>query len=91
MMTGPIGKAAIKWGVAEVERTLQSVSVTTGPAEGPGVYDVLFTNTKGVVVPAGVVEEILKKVTPVAEYRRENGLYVADVKLSVFHRQGPSP
>ena len=55
------------------------------------MYDVLFTNTKAVIVPAGEVEKVLAMVKPVAEYRRKDGLYVADVKLSGFHRQGQSP
>ena len=90
-MKGSRGKAAIKWGVADVERTLQSVSTTTGPEDGPGLYDVLFNNKKCVVVPPGIVEKILASVTPVAEYKRDGGLYTADVELSVFHRQGQRP
>jgi len=35
------------------------------------------------------VAEILKRVTPVAQYAREGNLYVGDVILSGFARQGP--
>ena len=63
LMTGTRGKAAIKWGVADVERPLQSVSATTGPPDGPGVYDMIFSNTKAVVVPAGAMEMILATIT----------------------------
>ena len=59
LMTGTLGKAAIKWGVADVERPLQSVSATTGPPDGPGVYDMIFSNKKAVIVPAGAMEKIL--------------------------------
>ena len=50
--------------------------------------EVLFTNRRAVVVPAGFVEEILKQVTPVLEYNRVGNLYLAKVKLSSFARQG---
>ena len=48
----------------------------------------LFNNEKAVVVPPGIVNDILKKVTPVAQYDREGGLYVAEMTLSGFARQG---
>ena len=48
----------------------------------------LFNNEKAVVVPPGVVNEILKKVKPVAQYHREGGLYVAELTLLGFTRQG---
>ena len=53
MMSTRGGPIACKYQVADVARTLRSVSETTGPAAGPGVYDVLFSNRLGVVVPAG--------------------------------------
>ena len=48
----------------------------------------LFSNKKCVVVPPGIAEEILKKVTPVMEYQREGNLYVAEMEMSAFGRQG---
>ena len=51
--------------------------------------DVLFNNDVCVVVPPGIVAEILKRVTHVAAYAREDSLYVGDVILSSFARQGP--
>ena len=50
---------------------------------------VLFNNRIGVVVPPGVVDLILKYVSPIMQYDREGGLYVAEVKMSGFPRPGP--
>ncbi len=60
-----------RWQVADVTRPLNSVSQVCGPPEGTGDQDVLFNNRKCVVVPPGIVDEILKRVTPVAQYDRE--------------------
>ncbi len=79
------------WQVADVTRPLHSVSVTTGPEEGPGLQDVLFNNRMCYVVPPGGVGEIMKRVRPVAEYGRRGGLYVASRAMSSFPRQGQSP
>ena len=80
---------ACGWQVADVTRALHSISKVTGPKElEQGYHEVLFTNKKGVVVPPGFVEEILKRVTPILEYEREGGLYLADITLSSFTRQG---
>ena len=69
-------------------RVLHSISKVTGPESGPGVHEVLFTNKRAVVSPAGFVEEILKGVEPILEYQRRGNLYLAEVKLSSFIRQG---
>ena len=69
-------------------KTLNSVSQICGPEKDPPKYDVLFNNEKAVVVPPGIVNEILKKTKPVAQYDREGGLYIAEVTLSGFTRQG---
>ena len=74
--------------VCEVSRSLHSISQIAGPEDGPGVHDVIFTNKKGVVLPAGLLDEILKKHEPVLQYDRKGGLYIAEVKLSSFTRQG---
>ncbi len=65
------------------------MSQVTGPYDGPGEHDVLFNKTCVWVVPPGVVNTILEKIKPIAEYPREaSGLYVADVIMSSFTRQG---
>ena len=77
-----------RWQVADVTRPLNSVSQVCGPPEGSGLQDVLFNNRKCVVVPPGIVDEILKRVAPVAQYDRQGGLYLADLTVSGFARQG---
>ena len=47
-----------------------------------------LNNGMGVVVPAGWVDKVLEKVKPLAKYNREGGLYLADMELSGFTRQG---
>ena len=75
------------WQVADVTRALQSISQVTGPEDGEGIHEVLFTNKKGVVVPPGFVEEILKKVKPIIQYDRTGGLYVIEMTLSSCTRR----
>ena len=53
--------------------------------------DVLFNNDVCVVVPPGIVAEILKRVTPIAKYDREGNLYVGEMTMSPFRRQEPQP
>ena len=69
-------------------RALHSVAKVAGPKGGPGKQDVLFNNNIFVVVPPGVVGEILKKIKPVMGYDREGNLYIADLAMSSFHWQG---
>ena len=88
MLVGAKGEVGCKWQVADVTRPLHAVSRITGPEEGPGLQDVLFNNKRCVVVPPGVVDKILKEVNAVAEYERRGGLYVADMQMSGFPRQG---
>ena len=77
------------WNVADVARPLHAVSQVTGPADHPtGKHDVLFNNKRCVVVEPGVVEYILQRVKPIAEYVREGDLYLAEMQLSTFGRQG---
>jgi len=88
---GAVGEFVTDWSVAEVTRALHSVSKVTGPEEHPtGHHDVLFNNKRCCVVPPGIVELIMQKVKAVAEYKRSGGLYLADITLSSFTRQGPS-
>ena len=69
---------------------MHSVSAVAGPAGGPSKakQDVLFNNDLCVVVPPGIVNEILKRVKPVARYDREGNLYVGEMTMSSFPRQG---
>ena len=91
---GAVGEFVTDWSVAEVTRALHSVSKVTGPEEHPtGHHDVLFNNKRCVVVPPGIVEKILKVISPIAEYKRQGGLYLAEMELSNtpdedFHRPG---
>ena len=74
---------------ADVNRALHSVANVCGPkGAGNAKQDVLFDNDVCVVVPPGVVKAILKRLKPVMQYEREGNLYIADLELSSFHRQG---
>ena len=85
------GKVGCHWKLADVSRPLHSVSRVTGPKDGPGKQDVIFNNRVGVVVPPGIVDEILKRVKPLARYEREGNLYVGEFKMSAFGRQSQEP
>ena len=78
-----------RWQVADVTRPLNAVSCITGPEEGDAIHNVIFSNKRAVVVPPGILEQVLKHVTPVAEYWRNGGLYTAEMTMSSFTRQGP--
>ena len=89
--TGSAGEFTTDWSCAEVTRALHSVSKIAGPEDHPtGFQDVLFNNKRCCVVPPGIVELIMSKVKAVAEYKRSGGLYLADITLSSFARQGPT-
>ncbi len=77
-----------RWRVAGVSRPLHSVSCVTGPEEGTGDADVLFSNKRCVVVPPGIVEKLMQRLKPITQYRRKGGLYVAKMTLSGFARRG---
>ena len=53
--------------------------------------DVMFNNDLCVVMPPGLVRELLKRIKPIAQYDREGNLYVGDMVMSGFTRQGPEP
>ena len=88
VLTGSYGPEACAWDCADVTRKLRSISKVAGPEHGEGVREVLFRNRHAVVVPAGFVEKILEQVALIFEYNRVGNLYLADVKLSSFARQG---
>ena len=83
------GKVGCGWELCDVGRALHSVSTVCGPEEMEvGKQDVLFNNKLCVVMPPGIVAAILKRIKPVAEYPREGNLYVGEVVVSSFTRQG---
>ena len=88
MMHGAHGDVGCDWDVANVSRPLNSVSQVTGPADGDGKYDVLFSNKRCIVVPPGIVELLAKRLPVTAEYPREGNLYIGDMELSTFGGQG---
>ena len=88
---GTAGEFVTDWSVAEVTRALHSVSKVTGPEDhAMGHHDVLFNNKRCCAVPPGTVELIMTEVKAIAEYKRSGGLYLADITMSSFARQGPS-
>ena len=87
-MSGKHGRVECNWQVADVTRPLHSVSHIAGPEEGPGIHDALLTNKKCVVVPPGAVERLLATVPLLAEYTRTGGLYLGEMTMSSFARQG---
>ncbi len=88
ILTGKHGAVGCDWNLADVSRGLNSVSQVAGPMTEPGKQDVLFNNRFCVVVPPGIVDEIIKHVEVVAEYPREGNLYVGEFDMSSFTRQG---
>jgi hypothetical protein len=89
--TGSAGDFTTDWSCAEVTRALHSVSKIAGPEDHPtGYQDVIFNNKRCCVVPPGIVDLIMSKVKAVAEYKRAGGLYLANITLSSFTRQGPT-
>jgi hypothetical protein len=82
-------KVSCAWQASDVNRALHSVAKVCGPkGAGNAKQDVLFDNDVCVVVPPGIVKEILKRLKPILQYEREGNLYIADVEMSSFHRQG---
>jgi len=79
-----------RWQVAEVTRPLNAVSEVCGPMGPVGLQDVLFNNNTCYVVPPGIVAKIMEHIQAVAEYPREGNLYLAEIELSSFARQGPA-
>ena len=91
ILESDMGAISCGWKAANVSRPLHSISRIAGPPGGlkNSKQDVLFNNDICVVVPPGIVAEILKRVAPVAQYAREGNLYVGDMVLSSFTRHGP--
>ena len=90
VLKSPAGnRVSCAWQASDVNRALHSVAKVCGPkGEGNAKQDVLFDNDVCVVVPPGVVKAILKRLKPVMQYEREGNLYVAELEMSSFPRQG---
>ena len=81
------GKHGTRWEVSDVNRALQSVSCTTGPADHPtGLQDVLFNNRKCYVVQPGIVDAVMKHIQAVMDFDRLGGLYTCEMEISFLTR-----
>ena len=81
------GKHGTRWEASDVNRALQSVSCTTGPADHPtGLQDVLFNNRKCYVVQPGIVDAVMKHINAVMDFDRNGGLYTCEMEISDFTR-----
>jgi hypothetical protein len=74
--------------VMEVTRPLHSISTVCD-----NEHDVVFTKTEGLVLPAGLLDEVLAMVRKkvVARYKRKGGLYVAKMRVKDPRAKRPSP
>ena len=86
--SSPLGRVGCNWQMAEVSRALHSVAVVAGPKGGPGKQDILFNNEKCYVVARGVVKKLMETLSAVAGYDREGNLYIGEMTLESFRRQG---
>jgi hypothetical protein len=87
-LLGEHGTIGCNWDLAGVSRALHSVSKVCGPEDGAGKQDIIFNNTRAVVVPPGVLDAVMKHVEAIAEHKREGSLYFAEMTMSSFRRQG---
>ena len=88
ILESPENKITCDWAVSDVNQALHSVAKVAGRPKVPGKQDILFDNDQCVVMPPGIVKELLKKIKPVMRYEREGNLYLAQLKMSSFTRQG---
>ena len=58
----------------------------TGTLEAPK-HDVLFTAGRAVIVPHGIVENLLKTEKPLMQYDRKECLFVSKMTVSAFARR----
>jgi hypothetical protein len=74
--------------VMEVTRPLHSISTVCD-----NEFDVVFTKTEGLVLPAGLLDEVLALVKQkvVARYKRKGGLYVAKMRVKDPKAKRPDP
>ena len=81
-------KVSCEWAVSDVNQALHSVAKVAGLPNVPDKQHVLLDNNQCVVMPPGIVKELLKKIKPVMRYEREGNLYLAHLRMSSFTRQG---
>ncbi len=74
--------------MAAVSRALHSVGIVAGPTGGPGKRDIPFNNDKAYVVAPGIVKKIMEHCKAIAEYDRGGNLYIGEMAMQSFHRQG---
>ena len=48
----------------------------------------LLNNEKCYVAALGVVKKIMESISAIAEYEREGNLYIGEMTMESFHRQG---
>jgi hypothetical protein len=86
------GTISCGWKAANVSRPPHSISRIAGLPGGTenSKQDILFNNEKCYVVAPGIVKKIMEHCKAVAEYDREGNLYIGEMTLSSFHRQGLS-
>ena len=75
--------------MAEVSRPRQAGSKIAGPIEAPK-QDILFNASKRIMVPPGIAGRTMQHIKQDVTYERRGGLYVDDLELSDFGRQGAS-
>ncbi len=68
--------------VLDVCRPLHSISMIADSG-----HDMVFTKKCGIVVPEGVLDEVLARVKHIAEYPRAGGLYVAEMMVEAPRQQ----
>ena len=68
--------------VLDVCRPLHSISMIADNG-----HDMVFTKKCGIVVPEGVLDEVLARVKHIAEYPRTGGLYVAEMMVEAPRQQ----
>ena len=71
-----------------VNQALHSVAKVAGPRKAPCKQDVSFDNCQCVAMPLSIVNALLGKIKPVMIYEREGNLYLAQLRMSSFTRQG---
>ena len=85
------GHVSMRTQVMGVTRPLHSVSMICDGDRAKNKHNMLFTEGFGVVVPAGVFDEVLKRCKHIATYPREGGLYVAEMIDKTPGSSSPAP
>jgi hypothetical protein len=85
------GHVSMRTQVMGVTRPLHSVSMICDGDRAKNKHNMLFTEDFGVVVPAGVFDEVLKRCKHIATYPREGGLYVAEMIVKTPGSGSPAP